>query len=147
MFDRTFVLSGKAGESIVSVREKDGNRSVRLFGYRADGYFGTIVYVEVEDNKIVYRDKEMTPETFRDLVVSAVKRKGFPVRIYLLCLANTVRDMLDAAELLGVDSLNADLNYRLELLMADEEQKWAFGNWGNLDKISEFTIPFEIDNR
>ena len=117
------------------LREKDGNRKVRLSLRCADGGYGTKIYVEVADNTIVHRNEEMTPESFHDLVLSGVNRRGLPVRIYLRCLGNTVRDLLDAAELIDVNRLSAELKFETRLYLGVEEDKWELGNWGNWDEI------------
>lgn len=122
---------GRLGAWQYVLREKDGGRHVRLSEYCADGGFGTNIYVEVEDNTIVYPDKDMTPETFHDLVLSVVNRKGFPVRIYLLCRGNTIRDLLNAVELIDVHRLEADLKCEIWLLLGGEESKREYGNWDN----------------
>lgn len=128
---------GRLGAFEYVLQEKDGGRHVRLSEYCADGGFGTNIYVEVADNTIVYPDKDMTPETFHDSVLSAVNQKGFPVRIYLRCRGNTIRDLLNAVELLDVNRLEADLKGEIWLLLGGEERKLEYGNWGNLDEIPE----------
>lgn len=140
--DATIVALKKANAAIAKLgawqymlREKDGNRKVRLSLRCADGDRGASFYVEVADNTIVHRDEEMTPESFHDLVLSGVNRRGLPVRIYLRCLGNTVRDLLDAVELIDVNRLSAEFEFETWLFLGVEEDKWELGNWGNWDEI------------
>lgn len=127
---------GRLGAYQFLLREKGGDRSVELSLLCPDGMFGTRINVEVADGEICHGGKKMTPAAFRDFVRAAVDRAGLPLRIHLVCLrreirpGNKIRDLLDAAELLDVNGLKAEVDPDLRFVLLDEEEALLFGEQG-----------------
>ena len=127
---------GRLGAYQFLLREKGGGRSVELSLLCPDGMFGTRINVEVADGEICHGGKKLTPGAFRDFVRSAVERGGLPLRIHLVCRGrgirpgNKIRDLLDAADLLDVNGLKAEVDPGLWFVLLDEEEALLLGEQG-----------------
>jgi hypothetical protein len=107
-----------------TLREKGGDRSVKLDLLCADGFFGTIINAEVDGNAIRCDGKELSPEAFRGFARAAVEYAGCPFRIFLVVRGDRIRDVWDAAELLGAKELDEGTECGLRLILwSDWDEK------------------------